>query len=124
MILELSQDFTFEAAHTLARSVPLGEYKSSRRIHGHSYTATVTVDGPIGDNAQVIDLFFLNKEIAPVRDLLDHHFLDEVEGLGAPTIENLCVFIFERIAERLSVSSVTVRRPSSGDACTLRKAAA
>jgi 6-pyruvoyltetrahydropterin/6-carboxytetrahydropterin synthase len=134
-MFELSQDFVFESAHTLTRAVPVDEFTASRRIHGHSYTATVTVSGDLNATNQVVDLFYLRKAIAPVRDMLDHRFLDEVPGLGAPTLENLCVFIFDRITESMPVAavsrkqqapmalvfSVTVRRPSSGDACTYRK---
>jgi 6-pyruvoyltetrahydropterin/6-carboxytetrahydropterin synthase len=133
---ELSQEFYFDAAHTLTRSVPLAEYQASRRIHGHTYQATVTVKGERGSDGmltvfklsknkrQTIDLFYLRKAIEKVRSQLDHRFLDEVEGLGAPTLENLCVFIHDAIEKEMPVSAVTVRRASSGDSCTYRKAPA
>lgn len=133
MIFELSQSFTFEAAHTLARTVPLPDYQASKRIHGHSYVAIVTVSGTKGKGGMLeyfklprnktaqIDLFYLRKEIEAVRQRLDHHFLDEVEGLGEPTIESLCEFIFAAVAKSLPVSSVTVSRPTSGDSCKVSK---
>lgn len=133
MKFELSQDFHFDAAHTLTRVVPLVEFEPSRRIHGHSYTATVTLSGSKGasgmlefftlpkNKKQTVDLFYLRKAIESVRDKLDHRFLDEVEGLGAGTLENLCAFIFDDIAKHFPVSSVTVRRVSTGDACRVAK---
>jgi 6-pyruvoyltetrahydropterin/6-carboxytetrahydropterin synthase len=135
-MFELSQDFVFEAAHTLTRAVPVDEFEASRRIHGHSYTATVAVSAAdLTDRSQVVDLFYLRKAIAEVRLILDHRFLDEVDGLGAPTLENLCTFIYDRVTEVMPeaavskkqhapmayVCAVTVRRPSSGDACTYRR---
>ena len=124
----LSQSFTFDAAHTLNRNVPLPEYQGSKRIHGHTYTATVFVQGQRGATGMTqvrkpgkklawvnVDLFYLREQIERVRSLLDHHFLDEVEGLGPATLENLCVFIATQIS--LPVHSVTVSR-ASGDACT------
>jgi len=43
-----------------------------------------------------------------------------VAGLGVPTLENLCVFIFERMAAQLpQVSAVAVSR-ASGDRCLYR----
>jgi 6-pyruvoyltetrahydropterin/6-carboxytetrahydropterin synthase len=41
-MFELSKQFRFDAAHTLERSI---DTESSRRIHGHSYRAEVTVRG-------------------------------------------------------------------------------
>jgi 6-pyruvoyl-tetrahydropterin synthase len=41
-MFELSKQFWFDAAHTLNRSI---DAESSRRIHGHSYRAEVTVRG-------------------------------------------------------------------------------
>ncbi|HEV2612499.1 MAG TPA: 6-carboxytetrahydropterin synthase [Noviherbaspirillum sp.] len=131
-MFELSQDFTFDAAHTLTRAVPLAEFTPSKRVHGHTYTATVTVAGTKGaagmlefftlpkNKRQTVDLFYLRKAIESVRSKLDHHFLDEVADLGAPTLENLCVFICDQIKKDMPVSAVTVRRIGSGDACTYR----
>ena len=43
---ELSHSFVFEAAHTLRRGhVAQAAQDASRRIHGHSYRATVTITG-------------------------------------------------------------------------------
>jgi len=118
MNYELSQRFYFEAAHTLERAV---EAAGSRRIHGHTYHAEVTLSGQPDTAGMVLDLGHLRAEIAKVRELLDHHFLDEVDGLGAPTIENLCSYIFRHLSKSLAaISSVTVERSTSGDKCVLR----
>lgn len=101
-MFELSQTFAFDAAHTLKRQVSPEEAAGSRRIHGHTYTAEVIVRGPRQpESGMVVDLAILREVIAEVRSQLDHHFLDEVPGLGAATLENLCVFIFERIQPRI-----------------------
>ena len=89
---ELSQRFYFEAAHTLRRylSNP-SEVESSRRIHGHTYQAEVTVAGqPDPATGMLMDLAVLRAELAKLREQLDHRFLDEVPGLGPATLENLC----------------------------------
>lgn len=115
---ELSQRFFFEAAHTLLREI---ESESSRRIHGHTYEAEVTVRGqPDPKTGMVIDLALLRAEIQVVRELLDHQFLDEVEGLGPPTLENLCVFILEKLGPEVKcLCAVSVWRRASGDRCTV-----
>lgn len=121
-MFELSQSFYFESAHTLRRQVERNEADGSRRVHGHTYTAEVCVQGrPDPASGMVVDLAVLRAAIAAVREQLDHHFLDEVPGLDTPTLENLCVFIHERVAARVpGVASVSVARLSSGDRCVYR----
>lgn len=113
---EISKQFRFEAAHTLDRRV---EADASRRIHGHSYRAEVTVRGePDPATGMVVDLGLLERALSGARDGLDHRFLDDVEGLGPATMENLARWIWARVApmcEGLAV--VAVYRDSSGDTC-------
>jgi 6-pyruvoyltetrahydropterin/6-carboxytetrahydropterin synthase len=119
MRFELSQKFYFDAAHTLQRAI---ETEGSKRIHGHTYSVEVTVAGEQhADTGMVIDLGLLRQEIAVVREMLDHHLLDEVPGIGVPTLENLCAFIAQRLnIERSLLQSVKVWRDGVGDSCTLR----
>ena len=117
MKFEVSQRFFFDAAHTLRREIESG---SSARIHGHTYHAKVTVAGDPDANGMVVDLGFLRRDLETVRAALDHQLLDEVQGLGAPTLENLCSYIVSRILPDFpSLSSVHVWRESVGDACLL-----
>jgi 6-pyruvoyltetrahydropterin/6-carboxytetrahydropterin synthase len=118
---ELSQRFHFDAAHTLSRKI---EAESSRRIHGHTYEAEVTVVGvPDPQTAMVMDLGHLRDQIARVHAMLDHRFLDEVPDLGPPTLENLCVFIARELARAVpALASVSVRRRSGGDRCLMQLA--
>lgn len=123
-MFELSQTFSFDAAHTLKRQVSPEEAAGSRRIHGHTYTAEVMVRGERQpDSGMVVDLAVLRGVIAEVRNQLDHHFLDEVAGLGAPTLENLCVFIYAQVHLQLpQVAAVSVSR-AAGDRCVYRPTA-
>jgi 6-pyruvoyltetrahydropterin/6-carboxytetrahydropterin synthase len=119
MLFELTQAFYFDAAHTLSRQI---DTDSSRRIHGHTYHAEVTVRGPANPaNGMVLDIGVLRAAIESVRLQLDHHFLDEVPGLGLPTLENLCQFILRCLSSQIPlVSAVLVERRASGDKCLLR----
>lgn len=117
MNFELSQRFWFDAAHTLDREI---EREGSLRIHGHTYHAEVFVRGtPDARTGMVMDLGLLRRELAAVRESLDHHLLDEVPELGVPTLENLCLFIARRLAPRVPVTAVRVWRESVGDSCRL-----
>lgn len=117
-VFNLSQRFYFEAAHTLDRE---HEREGSRRIHGHTYEAEITLTGkPDKETGMIVDITVLRNEIELVRKMLDHQFLDDVDGLGPATLENLTVFIRDRIREKLpNISSVMVERRVTGDRCTL-----
>lgn len=114
---ELQKQFWFEAAHTLHRTI---DAEPSRRIHGHSYRAEVSVRGtPGADSGMVIDLGHFEQALADARDGLDHRFLDELNDLGPATLENLSSWIWRRLEEACpGLSKVTVYRDSTGDACT------
>lgn len=118
-ICELSQRFYFEAAHTLYRTV---DAEGSRRIHGHTYEAEVTLAGkPDPENGMLLDLAYLRQQIERVREMLDHRFLDEVAGLGPATLENLCTYIRRQLQPSLpTLCAVMIERRASGDKCVLR----
>lgn len=118
MTCEISQTFFFDAAHTLDRVI---ETESSKRMHGHTYNAEVFLAGqPDPRTGMVIDLGLVRREVALLREQLDHHLLDDVEGLGPPTLENLCQFIFRQLQPCLpALTSVRVWRASIGDGCRL-----
>ena len=120
MNYEISQRFFFDAAHTLKRKI---ETESSRRIHGHTYHCEVRLCGtPDPKSGMVSDLGLLRAHLDIVRDQLDHHYLDEIAGLGAPTLENLCAFVWHAVEKKFgNVASVHVWREGMGDGCRLRK---
>ena len=119
MLFTISQRFFFDAAHTLRREI---EAEGSRRVHGHTYHAEVSLTGPRDPSTgMVLDLGLLRQGLAVVREQLDHHMLDEVPGLGTPTLENLCLFIAHALPAdlRASLSRVRVWREALGDSCAL-----
>ena len=121
MIFELTQEFYFEAAHTLERSI---ETESSRRIHGHTYHVQVTIRGtPDSRTGMVVDLGHFKQMLADLRDRLDHRFLDDEPEISPVTLENLCSFVWRQLAAKLpNLAKVTVERRASGERCTLRQA--
>ena len=119
-VCEISQAFFFDAAHTLDRLI---ETAGSKRIHGHTYNAEVFLTGwPDSGTGMVMDLGLVRREVALLRERLDHHLLDEVDGLGPPTLENLCQFIFSNLLPALpALTSVRVWRVSMGDGCRMTR---
>jgi 6-pyruvoyltetrahydropterin/6-carboxytetrahydropterin synthase len=119
---ELSKTFLFEAAHTLHREV---DADPSRRIHGHSYRAQVTVRGrPDPVTGMVVDLGVFEAALDGARDGLDHRMLDDVTDLGPATLENLAAWIWRALAPTVpSLARVSVYRDSQGEVCTYAPAA-
>ena len=117
-MLEISQTFNFDAAHQLGHGAP-----ENRRMHGHSFQAEVVLRGETNAQGFLRDFGDVDATLKAIRDLLDHRLLNEVEGLGIPTLENLARFIHTRAKAALpEVARVTVRRPSYGQSCTYEDA--
>ena len=115
-MVELTQEFGFDAAHYMPFQPEGHEY---RRMHGHSFYAEVTLRGQI-DPARgwVRDLGEVKATLDAIRETLDHRLLNEVPGLENPTLEILARYIFEAAKARLpEVVRVKLRRPSYGQAC-------
>lgn len=118
MMFEVSKQFRFESAHTLQRA---GDDNSltSGRIHGHSYRAEVTVRGEADpQTGMVVDFAELERAIDAARLGLDHHYLNDVSGLGPATMENLSIWIWRKLAGCAGLVRVTVHRDSTGETCS------
>lgn len=107
MRTEIEKTFSLESAHRLPH-VPQG-HKCSR-VHGHSFQITLRVSGPVDPKlGWIVDFAELTRGFAPMHELLDHRYLNDVPGLDNPTSENLARFILERVRiEGARLSSVTV----------------
>jgi 6-pyruvoyltetrahydropterin/6-carboxytetrahydropterin synthase len=112
---EITQQFGFDAAHFL-EDAPSG---ANRRMHGHSFYAEVTLAGePDSLMGWVRDFNEVNAVLATIRGELDHQLLNDITGLGAPTLENLARHIFKEAKARMpEVCRVRLSRPSSGQSC-------
>ena len=101
--MRITKDVTFEAAHLLP-NVPEGH--KCARLHGHSFGVGISVDGPIGETSGwVLDFADLSAAWAPLHDALDHHYLNEVEGLEMPTSERLAQWVFDGLIDALPLLS-------------------
>ena len=114
----LTKSVTFDAAHHLHQGDESHPY---RRLHGHSFRLDVSVEGEAdGKDQWVADFAELASAINKVRNVLDHSFLNEIEGLETPTLENICAWVAECLKPSLpNLRCVAVARPSLGETCTL-----
>ena len=64
----------------------------------------------------------VNRALQAIREGLDHRLLNEIEGLGVPTLENLARYIYVHAKRALpEVARVKLRRPSYGQTCVFEE---
>lgn len=116
--MEIFREFTFEAAHRLP-NVPDGH--KCARLHGHSFRVEVHVSGRLGEQTGwIMDFSDIKAAFQPLHDRLDHHYLNEIEGLENPTSEVLARWIWARLAPVLSGLSMLVVRETCTSGCIYR----
>lgn len=116
--MEIYKEFTFEAAHLLPELPP--EHKC-RRLHGHSFRAEIHVDGSLHSRfGWVIDFAEISEAFEPLRKELDHHYLNEIDGLSNPTSEHICRWIWDRLKPTLPTLCAVVIRETCNTGCIYR----
>jgi 6-pyruvoyltetrahydropterin/6-carboxytetrahydropterin synthase len=86
-----------------------------RRLHGHSYRVRISVAGDLDpDLGWVIDFAEIKRAFEPIWQQLDHHYLNDIEGLENPTAEVIAAWIWQRLAPELPLLS----QVEIGETCT------
>jgi 6-pyruvoyltetrahydropterin/6-carboxytetrahydropterin synthase len=114
-IFNVWKEFRFDAAHQLDAG-PGGDPRY-RRLHGHSYQVEVWVRGPRTGFGWVVDMGDLERRLQVVHADLDHRFLNEVEDLGLPTMENIAAFVWAKLIDLPQLHRVMVKRQQNGEGC-------
>ena len=114
--MRIYKDFTFEAAHFLPSATP---GTANARVHGHSFRARVVIDcEPDAETGYVFHFDALKSALAETEDALDHRMLNEVEGLAAPTLERIAMWIWNRLQNRVpGLAEIHVSRDSCAEGC-------
>jgi 6-pyruvoyltetrahydropterin/6-carboxytetrahydropterin synthase len=113
--METFKEFTFEAAH---RSEPF------EGLHGHSFRVRVVLTGAVDPvYGWSHNLYSVQEAFDDARKVLDHKYLNDIEGLAVPTIENVAIWLWRYLNTSLSgIDRVEVSRGSEGHAegCSYR----
>jgi 6-pyruvoyltetrahydropterin/6-carboxytetrahydropterin synthase len=116
--MDIFRVFQVEAAHRLP-NVPEGH--KCARLHGHSFRIEVHVSGPVGlEDGWVMDFAELRQIFQPVYDQLDHHYLNDIEGLENPTSENLARWIWQQLTPVLEGLSKIIVQETCSAGCIYR----
>ncbi len=116
--MDIFKVFSIEAAHRLPNVPP--EHKCGR-LHGHSFSVEVHVRGDIEPKTGwVLDFADVKTAFQPLFDQLDHHYLNEVEGLSNPTSENLARWIWEHLHSRLPQLHSVIIKETCTSGCVYR----
>ena len=104
--MKLFKEFSFEAAHKL----PLVDKNHKCfNLHGHSFKVKITIEGPVNALGWVMDFSDIKKFCQPIIEVLDHKYLNEIDGLDNPTSENIAVWIWQRLIQKLpELSSIEI----------------
>ncbi len=112
--VRLVREFTFEAAHRLPHAPP--DHKC-RRLHGHSFRVELVCEGEIDPQAGwLVDFADIKRVFTPLFSQLDHHYLNEIEGLENPTAEHLARWIWTRLKPALPL----LAQINVAETCTAR----
>ena len=118
MHVRLTKDFTFEAAQTLP-NVPPGH--KCGKMHGHSFKIEISVEGETDPvTGWLYDHARISRAMDPLLEKLDHSYLNEIEGLENPTIENMCRWLWERLDPLLPGLSEIVLHETPSARCSYR----
>jgi len=116
--MEIWKDFTFEAAHRLP-NVP--EDHKCARLHGHSFKSRIYVEGPLHPELKwVVDFAEIKAAFKDLEKQLDHHYLNEIEGLENPTSENIAIWIWDHLRPRLPQLSKIEVQETCTSGCVYR----
>lgn len=113
--MEIYKAFTIEAAHRLP-NLP-DDHKCSR-LHGHSFTIEIHVSGDVDEaTGWVIDFSEISKIFKPLFECLDHHYLNDIDGLENPTSENLAKWVWQKLKPSLPLLSSVVIKETCTAGC-------
>ncbi len=96
MNVSLFRTFAFDAAHE-NRSPQATE--RTRRLHGHTYEATVWLGGKLDDHlGWLVDFAAVKADCKPVIGQLDHRLLNDIDGINDSSLTDVRQWLEAQLA--------------------------
>ena len=116
--MEIFKSFTFEAAHSLPH---VSDDHKCKRLHGHSFHATIYVTGPVVEvSGWVMDFADIKQAYQPIYETLDHRYLNDIPGLENPTSEHIARWIWDKLLPTLPMLSKIEIRETCTSGCVYK----
>ena len=99
-----------------ARSLPnVPETHPCYQLHGHSFKIIISVKGQLDKHTGfVTDFQEIENAFNPIKKILDHSFLNKIEGLSNPTSENICIWIWDKIESSIpNICEIEIKETDS-----------
>lgn len=114
--MRIYKEFYFDAAHFLP-TAPAGHPNS--RMHGHSFRVVVWLEGRPNPETGLLRHFEeFETALSGVRGELDHHTLNDIDGLKNPTLEVIAAWLWERLKTPLpELAQIELHRASCREGC-------
>lgn len=118
-IARLSTTFHIEVAH---RMPAFPETHRNGRLHGHSYSGEIVIEGPVDAKSGFVmghDQLF--EVVQGVTRRLDHYYLNDIPGLENPSGENICYWMWQQLRPQLpGLKEIALHRESCGISISYR----
>jgi len=97
--MKVKRVFSFDAAHRLECY-----HGKCERLHGHTYSFAVTVEGCADQEGMVMDFVELKKAVTErVLSRLDHSYLNDL--IPQPTAENIAIWVWKSLEKDIETDS-------------------
>jgi 6-pyruvoyltetrahydropterin/6-carboxytetrahydropterin synthase len=116
--MEIFNIYHIEAARRLPN---LPESHPCARVHGHSFRIEVHISGPVDANTGwVMDFAELDAAFKPVKEQLDHRYLNDIPGLENPTSERLAQWLWRKLKPAVPGLSKIMVQETQQSGCIYR----
>lgn len=112
-MFRLKRKYEFHAARKLTA---LKENHPCGDLHGHTFSVTIKVSGDkLTKEGWIMDFYDIDTHFnEKIHSVLDHKYLNDVEGLSNPTTEHIAMWIWRKLENDLiGLHSVSVSEGSS-----------
>ena len=112
-MFRLKRKYEFHAARKLTA---LKENHPCGDLHGHTFSVTIKVSGnKLTNEGWIMDFYDIDTHFnEKIHSVLDHKYLNDVEGLSNPTTEHITMWIWSKLKNDLiGLHSVSVSEGNS-----------